>query len=81
MHPVPLQEIEATFVKLVDDEDSSTGSNSTGDVSFCDNCRISCMKTRYNDPCSSTTIIIVAPVLVHLLVRFASQYLSLSHII
>lgn len=46
MQPVPLQEIEVTFVKLVDDEDSSTGSNSTADVSFCDNCRISCMKTR-----------------------------------
>lgn len=34
MHAVPLQEIEATFVKLVDDEDSSTGSNSTGDLPF-----------------------------------------------
>lgn len=79
MYPVPLQEIEATFVKLVDDEDSSTGSNSTGDVSFCDNCRISCMKTRHNDRCSSTTIIIVAPVLVYLLVKFASQYLPFSH--
>lgn len=79
MHAVPLQEIEATFVKLVDDEDSSTGSNSTGDLPFWDNCRISCMKTKQDDACSTTIIIIVALILAYLLVKFASQYLQFSH--
>lgn len=79
MHTVPLQEIEATFVKFVDDEDSSTGSNFTGVLFFCDNCLISCMRTKHNDPCSTTMIIIVPPVSAHLLVTFPSHYVQFSH--
>lgn len=74
-------------MKLVDDEDSSTGSNSTSDVSFCDNCRISCMKKRQMifvalffcsivDFC--TVINVAAPVLVYLLVKFACHHLPFS---
>lgn len=79
MHTVPSQEIEATFVKLVHDEDSSTGSNFTAVLSFCNNCLISCMRTRHNELCSTTIIIIVAPMLVYLLVTFPSHYLQFSH--